>query len=59
MKGKCANCGTIFYGVSAIDPHKRKCIKCGDRIHIMENVPTRKLADVPLRRISLREERQD
>jgi predicted nucleic acid-binding Zn-ribbon protein len=59
MKGECINCGTIFYSVSAIDPNKRKCIKCGDRIHIMENVPTRKLADVPLRRISLREERQD
>jgi len=34
MKGKCLNCGAIFYGVSAIDPHKRKCIKCGGRIII-------------------------
>jgi hypothetical protein len=59
MKGKCANCGTIFYGVSAIDPHKRKCIKCGGRIHILENIPPRRLADVPLTVMTLREEGLD
>jgi len=59
MKGKCVNCGTIFYGVSAIDSNKRKCIKCGGRIHIMENVPAWQLSDVPLRSMSLREERED
>jgi predicted nucleic acid-binding Zn-ribbon protein len=59
MKGKCIDCGTIFYGVSAIDPNKRKCIKCGGWIHIMENVPPEKLANVPLRSMSLREERED
>ena len=59
MKGKCVNCGTIFYGASAIDPHKRKCTRCGGRISILENVPPRKLADVPLRVMTLREEGLD
>jgi len=59
MKGECVNCGTIFYGVSAIDPYKRKCTKCGGRIHILENIPPRKLADVPLGSMNLREEGQD
>ena len=56
MKGKCVNCGTILYGVPAIDPHKRKCTRCGGRISILENVPPRKLADVPLRVMTLRKE---
>ena len=59
MKGKCVNCGTIFYGVSAIDPNKRKCIRCGGWIYVLADVPPEKLADVPLRSMSLREERED
>jgi DNA-directed RNA polymerase subunit RPC12/RpoP len=59
MKGKCINCGTIFYGVSAIDPYKRKCTECGGRIHILENISPRKLTDVPLKAISLRKEGLD
>jgi len=59
MKGKCANCGTIFYGVSALDPNKRKCTSCGGRIHVLENVPAWKLAHVPLKAMSLRKEGPD
>jgi predicted nucleic acid-binding Zn-ribbon protein len=59
MKGECINCGTVFYGVSAIDPNKQKCIQCGGRIHILENIPPRKLADVPLRVMTLRKEGLD
>jgi len=59
MKGKCINCGTIFYGVSAIDPCKRKCTECGGRIRILENISPGKLTDVPLKAISLRKEGLD
>ena len=59
MKGECVNCGTIFYGVSAIDPNKRKCTKCGGRICIWRMLPPRKLADVPLKSMNLSEERLD
>ena len=56
MKGKCVACGTIFYGVSALDPYKRKCTKCGGQVQILENIPPAKLADVPLKAMNLREE---
>jgi len=59
MKGKCANCGTIFYGVSVLDPYKQKCTSCGARVQILENVPAWKLAHVPLKAMNLRKEGPD
>jgi len=46
MKGKCKTCGSIFYGWALTDVGKRKCIRCGGTVELVENVPISKLSDV-------------
>jgi uncharacterized OB-fold protein len=37
LRGKCQECGAIYYGWALGDPYKRICPRCGNTVDILED----------------------